>query len=110
MKNIKVLIFDKNKLYKDSISHSLKEEPEIKSVFSISQIEHVSPVFNKFHPDLVLINMLNLDQKELIKIVINIKRKRNNILIYLIDNNLVNLDKSIINKIDQIVLVSKGFN
>jgi len=110
MKNIKVLIFDKNKLYKDSISHSLKEEPEIKSVFSISQIGHFSSVFNKFYPDLVLINMLNLDQKELIKIVTNIKRKRSNILIFLLDNNLINLDNSIIDKIDQIVLVSNDFN
>lgn len=110
MEKIKILIFDKNKLYKDSISHSLKEKPEVKSVFSISQFEHVSSVLNKFYPDLVLVNMLNLNERELIKIIAIIKRKRKNILIFLLDNNETNLDRSIEKNIDQIVSVSNDYN
>ncbi|MDZ7671635.1 MAG: response regulator transcription factor [Halanaerobiales bacterium] len=110
MRKIKIIIFDKNKLYKELLSHFLKEKPEVKSVFSISQFEHVSSVLNKFYPDLVLINMLNLNERELIKIIAKIKRKRKNILIFLLDNNKVNLDVSINNNIDQIISVSKDYN
>ncbi|MGM0445063.1 MAG: helix-turn-helix domain-containing protein [Bacillota bacterium] len=110
MNKIKILIFDKNKLYKDTISHFLKEKTEVKSVFSISQFEHVSSVLNKFYPDLVLVNILNLNERELIKIIAKIKRKRKNILIFLLDNDKVNLDERVNNNIDQIISVSKDCN
>lgn len=86
MSKIKVLIFDKNKLYKDSISHLLKDKEKIKSVFTISQYEHVIPVLKKFFPDLVLINNLNVTREELEKLVRNIKAIDNKINIFILKN------------------------
>jgi len=86
MGKIKVLIFDKHKLYKDDLSHILKDKEKIKSVFSISQYEHVLPVLDKFYPDMVLINSLKVEHDKLEQLVKGIKNKDNEISIFLLKN------------------------
>ena len=107
MSRIKVLIFDKNKLYKDSISHLLKDKEKIKSVFSISQYEHVIPVLEKFFPDLVLINNLNVTREELEKLVKNIKAIDKQINIFILKNKGAFFNTKIERYIDLKVSVSK---
>lgn len=86
MGKIKVLIFDKHKLYKDALSHILKDKEWIKSVFSISQYEHVLPVLDKFYPDMVLINSFKVEHDKLEKLVKGIKNRDNDISIFLLKN------------------------
>ena len=107
MSKIKVLIFDKNKLYKDSISHLLKDKEKIKSVFSISQYEHVIPVLEKFFPDLVLINNLNVTREELEKLVKNIKAIDKQINIFILKNKGAFFNTKIERYIDLKISVSK---
>ncbi len=107
MNKIKVLIFDKNKLYKDAISHLLKDKEKIKSVFSISQYEHVIPVVEKFFPDLILINNLNVTKKELEKLVKNVKTIDNKINIFLLKNKETILNTRTERYIDLKVSVTK---
>ena len=107
MSKIKVLIFDKNKLYKDAISHLLKDKEKIKSVFSISQYEHVIPVLEKFFPDLVLINNLNVTREELEKLVKNIKAIDKQINIFILKNKGVFFNTKIERYIDLKISVSK---
>ena len=107
MSRIKVLIFDKNKLYKDAISHLLKDKEKIKSVFSISQYEHVIPVLEKFFPDLVLINNLNVTREELEKLVKNIKAIDKQINIFILKNKGAFFNTKIERYIDLKISVSK---
>ncbi|MCF8000442.1 MAG: response regulator transcription factor [Halanaerobiales bacterium] len=107
MSKIKVLIFDKNKLYKDAISHLLKNKEKIKSVFSISQYEHVIPVLEKFLPDLVLINNLDVTREELEKLVKNIKAIDKQINIFILNNKEVFFNTRLERYIDLKISVSK---
>lgn len=109
MSKIKVLIFDKNKLYKDSLSRLLKDKKKIKSVFAISQYEHVMPVLEKFFPDVVLINNLNLSGEELENLVKNIKAIENKINIFILQSKEVSFNKKIERYIDLKISVSKDY-
>ncbi|MFO7815583.1 MAG: response regulator transcription factor [Halanaerobiales bacterium] len=107
MGKIKVLIFDKNKLYKDAISLLLKDKDRIKSVFSISQYVHVVPVLEKYLPDMVLINYLKVTEKELENLVENIKKVNNKTIIFILKSEGVSFNKKIERIVDLGVPISK---
>ncbi len=110
MEKIKILIFDKNKLYKDAISYMLKDKRKIKSVFSISQYEHVISVLEKFYPDMVLINSLKMGTKELENLVKAIKTINKKISIFVLQNDKKTLNKNTDRYVDLIIPTSKDYN
>ena len=110
MEKIKILIFDKNKLYKDAISYLLKDKRKIKSVFSISQYEHVISVLEKFYPDMVLINSLKMGTKELENLVKAIKTINKRISIFVLQNDKKTLNKNTERYVDLIIPTSKDYN
>lgn len=110
MSQIKVLIFDKNKLYKDALAHILKEKEKIKSVFSISQYDHVLPVLNKFYPDMVIINSHKIANSELQKLVQGIKRKDDDISVFILKSEDLFLNRNTDRYVDLTVPISKDHN
>ena len=107
MIKIKVLVFDQNKLYKDALSHILKDQEKIKSVFSISQYEHVLPVLEKFNPDMVLINSFQINKDQLENLVKGIKSKNRQISIFLLKNGNSYLHRNTERFVDLTIPVSK---
>ncbi|MBS3811257.1 MAG: response regulator transcription factor [Halanaerobiales bacterium] len=110
MEKIKILIFDKNKLYKDAISYLLKDKRKIKSVFSISQYEHVISVLEKFYPDMVLINSLKMGTKELENLVKAIKTINKRTNIFVLQNDKKAFNKNTDRYVDLIIPISKDYN
>jgi|SRR6056297_131656 len=110
MEKIKILIFDKNKLYKDAISYLLKDKRKIKSVFSISQYEHVISVLEKFYPDMVLINSLKMGTKELENLVKAIKTINKRTSIFVLQNDKKAFNKNTDRYVDLIIPISKDYN
>ena len=110
MGGIKVLIFNKNKLYKDALVHLLKEKEKIKSVFSISQYGHVLPVLNKFNPDLVIIDGLNVGENNLKGLVENIKNENSEISIFILKSENLFLQRETDRFIDLTVSINKDHN
>ncbi|MCF8008870.1 MAG: response regulator transcription factor [Halanaerobiales bacterium] len=110
MGNIKILIFDRNKLYKDAIATLLKDKDKIKSVFSLSKYDHVFTVFNKFKPDLVLINCQNINNEKLKSIVINLKKEDQKVSIFIIKGDQKIIKDDINKYIDLAISPSKDQN
>lgn len=110
MDGIKVLIFDKNKLYKDALVHLLKEKKKIKSVFSISQYGHVLPVLNKFYPDLVIIDCLNVEKNNLKGLVENIKSENSKIRIFILKSENLFLQRETDRFVDLTVSINRDHN
>lgn len=107
MSKIKVLVFDQNKLYKDALSHILKDKEKIKSVFSISQYKHVLPVLDKFSPDMVLINSFKIENEKLEQLVKGIKNKNDKISIFILKDEDILLGSNTDRYVDLTIPITK---